>query len=59
MANHQLALKALLQEKTTGFCLMLASGTYSSPEAQFIVWDWVDKVDFGIGLSHRSVRLST
>jgi hypothetical protein len=27
-----------------------------SSEAQFIVPDWGDKVNFGIGLSYRSVR---
>ncbi len=46
---------ALLQEKTTIF-FKLASGTYSSPEAQFIVSDWVDKVDFGHRV-HRPVTL--
>ncbi len=30
---------------------------YNSPEAQFIVPDWGDKVDHGIGLSYRHVRL--
>jgi hypothetical protein len=49
MAKHQRALITLLQEKTTGFCLKLT--TYGSPEAPFIVSDWVDKGDFGLGLS--------
>ncbi len=28
-------------------------------EAKFIVPDWEDKVDYGIGLSYRLVRLHT
>jgi hypothetical protein len=30
-----------------------------TPEAQFIVPDWGNKVDYGIGLSYRPVRLQT
>jgi hypothetical protein len=30
-----------------------------TPEAQFIVPDWGNKVDYGIGLSYRPVRLHT
>jgi hypothetical protein len=35
----------------------VASFCIPQPEAQLVVPDWGDKVDYGIGLSYRSVRL--
>jgi hypothetical protein len=39
--------------------LTMAKGCRAGPpaEAQFIVPDWEEKVDYGIGLSHQPVRL--
>ncbi len=41
------------------FRIPVPEGQRHSPEAQFIVPDWEDKVDYGIGLSNRPVRLHT